>query len=247
MKYKKISLIVLAIQLCAATVQAVECCGDTEYDPSAVGASQTWDVSAVASAIEAAVSAIPYIDDPEADASATISFSPCCDGSDTVVDDGVGTVSGDASVSVTFEKTLSPISLDVSVNVIGCGEIGGIVGLGPYVTLTPSLSINLTGSVDNCDNTTDWGGSGTASGSVTGGVRAETVIVVCDKSASATANASATTGVQGTFSWNSETGATGNACVNDLTGDISASVDLPFWGPYNFDLIEDYSFLEGNC
>jgi hypothetical protein len=224
----------------------MECCGDEEFDPSEVGASKTWDISSVKSAIEAAVSAIPYVEEPEASASATISFTPCCDGSDGVVDDGVGTITGNASVSVTFDKTLSPFSVDFTFDIIGC-EVGAIVDVGPYVSLTPSLSLAISGSIDNCADTADWGGSGTAGGAVTAGVRAETVAVVCGKSIYAKGNASATTGVKGTFSWNSSTGAAGNVCVDDLTGDISVSAEIPFWGEEEFDVIKDYVFISGNC
>jgi hypothetical protein len=118
-----------AIQLCAVNVHAQECCGDVEFDPGKTSASQAWDVGSVKSLIEAAIAAIPYVGHADATANASIKFTQCCDGSDTVVSSGVGTVSGQASLSATVDKTISLFSFYFTFHAFGC-EVGAIVDVG---------------------------------------------------------------------------------------------------------------------
>ena len=222
------------------------CCGDVEYDPSA-NIEKSWEIKKLKSAIESALAAIPYVSDPEAGANVNINFSPCCGSTDTVIEEGKGEISGDVSVSVQLEKTLSPFSSEFYFDIKGCGRVGASVNVGPFIELRPSLSAVVSGSVDRCDDTETWGASGTATGNVVAGVKAETKAIVCDKSVSANAEANASTVVTGSFSWNNNDGAEGKACVSDLFGNIFVEASIPFYGKKKINIVNKYVFLEGNC
>jgi hypothetical protein len=99
-------------------------------------------------------------------------------------------------------------------------RLGLLLTLGPCVSVSPSLSLELSGSVDHCKETEGWGGEGIAAGSLTAGFRAETAAAVCGNSIFAKGKGSFTTAVKGILSSNSVTGADNKVCVDDLTGDI---------------------------
>jgi hypothetical protein len=223
----------------------MECCGDEEFDPTASTSESFSPPSSITDALADGIKNIPYVDDASTSADITAEVFDCCDG-DTIVSDGKKTLSGTVAASATINKTLSPIDFSFSHNWHLCGEVGLVAEVGPYIEVSPSVSATVSGTLDECGSD-NWGASGTATGTLTGGLQANVVAVVCDESTYVEVNASGTTGVSGTISWNSNSGTSGTACVHDLTADVSAKVDIPFWGEEEITILDDFVIVSGNC
>lgn len=223
----------------------MECCGDEEFDPTASTSESFSPPSSITDALADGIKNIPFVDDASTSADITAEVFDCCD-ADTIVSDGKKSLSGTVSASATINKTLSPIDFDFSRNWWGCGEVGVIAEVGPYIEVSPSVSATVSGTLDECGSD-NWGASGTATGTLTGGLQSNIVAVVCDESTYVELNASATTGVTGTISWNSNSGTSGTACVHDLTGDVTATAELPLFGRKSFPILDDYVIVSGNC